>query len=219
MSEAKIDEFPCIFPAGREFPGFQKDPFFIDSKNSETSSHLTLPSSRESTNYRVPHEMTLVEGAAMPGQSARHHLAAPSERRRYPSWYFLEQKRRTSASAERSAARKSAAPPLASVSPRTRAPLSASRPCTSTCAPACPSLRATSRPTPSVEPVTSASFSAVPSQVSSRGSTSENTSGCRELEGVILGNKNHRGRCSRAPKKRRGALGVRLSSLKAGPEA
>ena len=28
----------------------------------------------------------------MPGQSARHHLAAPSERRRYPSWYFLEQK-------------------------------------------------------------------------------------------------------------------------------
>ena len=92
MSEAKIDEFPCIFPAGREFPGFQKDPFFIDSKNSETSSHLTLPSSRESTNYRVPHEMTLVEGAAMPGQSARHHLAAPSERRRYPSWYFLEQK-------------------------------------------------------------------------------------------------------------------------------
>jgi hypothetical protein len=27
----------------------------------------------------------------MPGQSARHHLAAPSERRRYPPWYFLEQ--------------------------------------------------------------------------------------------------------------------------------
>ena len=95
MSEAKIDEFPCIFPASTEFSGFQKDPFFIDSKNSETSSHLTLPSSRESTNYRVPHEMTLVEGAAMPGQSARHHLAAPSERRRYPSWYFLAQSFRT----------------------------------------------------------------------------------------------------------------------------
>src|SRR6516225_3502621 len=52
MSEAKIDEFPCIFPASTEFSGFQKDPFFIDSKNSETSSHLTLPSSRESTNFR-----------------------------------------------------------------------------------------------------------------------------------------------------------------------
>src|SRR6516165_11799168 len=48
MSEAKIDEFPCIFPASTEFSGFQKDPFFIDSKNSETSSHLTLPSSEES---------------------------------------------------------------------------------------------------------------------------------------------------------------------------
>ena len=34
----------------------------------------------------------------------------------------------------------------------------ASRPCTSTRAPDCPSLRATSRPTPSVEPVTSAVF-------------------------------------------------------------
>ncbi len=67
-------------------------------------------------------------------------------------------RRRTSASAERSAARKSAAPPLASMSATTRAPLSASRPCTSTRAPACPSLRATSQPTPSVEPVTSAVF-------------------------------------------------------------
>src|SRR6516162_86880 len=52
MSEAKIDEFPCIFPASREFRVFRRDPFFIDSKNSETSSHLTLPSSRESTNFR-----------------------------------------------------------------------------------------------------------------------------------------------------------------------
>src|SRR5262249_33945711 len=34
----------------------------------------------------------------------------------------------------------------------------ASRPCTSTRAPACASLEATSRPTPSVEPVTSAVF-------------------------------------------------------------
>src|SRR5437588_850913 len=67
-------------------------------------------------------------------------------------------RRRTSASAERSAERKAATPPLASMSATTRAPLSASRPCTSTCAPACPSLRATSRPTPSVEPVTSAVF-------------------------------------------------------------
>src|SRR5215471_377789 len=67
-------------------------------------------------------------------------------------------RRRTSASAERSAARKPAAPPLASISATTRAPLSASRPSSSTRAPACPSLRATSRPTPSVDPVTRTVF-------------------------------------------------------------
>src|SRR6516165_11500599 len=53
MSEAKIDEFPCIFPASREFRVFRRDPFFIDSKNSETSSHLTLPSSRQSVSRGI----------------------------------------------------------------------------------------------------------------------------------------------------------------------
>ena len=42
MSEAKIDEFPCIFPASREFRVF-RGPLFIDFKNSETSSHRLSP--------------------------------------------------------------------------------------------------------------------------------------------------------------------------------
>jgi hypothetical protein len=84
--------------------------------------------------------------------------------------------------------KESAAPPLASMSTTARAPLSASRPWTSTRAPACPSLRAPSRPTPSVEPVTGALFLlSFESQVSSSGSRSEITSRCREFEAVVLG--------------------------------
>ena len=44
--------FPVFSQLARGISGFQKDPFFIDSKNSETSSHLTLPSSGESANFR-----------------------------------------------------------------------------------------------------------------------------------------------------------------------
>ena len=44
--------FPVFSQLAGNFSGFQKDPFFIDSKNSETSSHLTLPSSEESANHQ-----------------------------------------------------------------------------------------------------------------------------------------------------------------------
>src|ERR1700730_1374962 len=124
-------------------------------------------------------------------------------------------RRRTSTSAERSAARKSAAPPLASMSATTRAPLSASRPCTSTRAPACPSLRTTSRPTPSVEPVTSAVFPlsfSIPGLLTSlrRGRLLWDAGSSKSS---FSGIKNDRSWCSRAPK----SEGVRLSSLKVGP--
>jgi hypothetical protein len=44
--------FPVFSQLAGNFGVFRRDPFFIDSKNSETSSHLTLPSSEESANHR-----------------------------------------------------------------------------------------------------------------------------------------------------------------------
>src|SRR4051794_34501565 len=67
-------------------------------------------------------------------------------------------RRRASAKLLRSALKKVAAPPAFSISATTRAPLSASRPCTRTRAPPSASWRATNRPTPSVDPVTSTVF-------------------------------------------------------------
>jgi hypothetical protein len=43
--------FPVFSQLAGNF-GFSEGPLFIDSKNSETSSHLTLPSSGESANHR-----------------------------------------------------------------------------------------------------------------------------------------------------------------------
>src|ERR1051325_6879957 len=62
---------------------------------------------------------------------------------------------RTPARLARSALKNVAAPPTFSISATACAPLAASRPCTRTRTPFSPSRRATTRPTPSVDPVTS----------------------------------------------------------------
>jgi hypothetical protein len=53
MSEAKIDEFPCIYPARREFPVF-RDGFARDCLLQQRVNKLS-----------VPLEMTLVKGSQM----------------------------------------------------------------------------------------------------------------------------------------------------------
>src|SRR5207248_1026726 len=84
--------------------------------------------------------------------------------------------------------------------------------CTSTCAPASPSLRATSRPTPSVEPVTSAVF---PLSFSIAGLLTGLDE--RDHFGIPGVRSRHSRRLKRSQpvqpgaKKRRGELGLRLS--------
>ena len=70
--------FP-IFSASTEFSGFQKDPFFIDSKNSETSSHLTLPSTGESANFwflsgGAPRYRPFASGPEAAAQTPAHNI-------------------------------------------------------------------------------------------------------------------------------------------------
>ena len=67
-------------------------------------------------------------------------------------------RRRTSTKAEMSACKNSAGPPPALLAETTCSPRARSRPCTSTRHPSWPSVSATTRPTPSVEPVMSAVF-------------------------------------------------------------
>ena len=57
--------FPVFSQLAGNF-GFSEGPLLIDSKNSETSSHLTLPSSGESANHRF-----LSGGARFPQRARR----------------------------------------------------------------------------------------------------------------------------------------------------
>jgi hypothetical protein len=93
------------------------------------------------------------------------------------------------------------ATPLASMSATTRAPLSASKPCQHARA-GLPELASDEPADPVCRTGDQCRLSApaFPSHVSSRRSTSEITLGCREFEVVVLGDKNDRSRCSRAPK-------------------